>query len=258
MDQLVGQLGRKTIKSINNLLNLSAFTYKLVRFIFQRPGTGRVLVRRIILEQIYFTCVQALSLIIPIALIIGSMLIIQFTKVSGQYDLGKTTVLLIVREFGPIITAFMIILRSATAVTIEIGYMNVLHEIEAIEMAGIDPMVLVCFPRLIGITSAVIFLFIVFDLVSIIGGYALVWSITQIPMENFLAQIAKAITGADLAVGIVKAVCFGVIITVISLSHGFNIKKQITDIPVGTSRAAVESVIYCLISNVFISAIFYM
>lgn len=258
MDQLVGQIGRKTIKSINNLLNLSAFTYKIVRFIFQRPGTGRVLVRRIILEQIYFTCVQALSLIIPIALIIGSMLIIQFTKVSGQYDLGKTTVLLIVRELGPIITAFMIILRSATAVTIEIGYMNVLHEIEAIEMAGIDPMVLVCFPRLMGITSAVIFLFIVFDLVSIIGGYALVWTITQIPMENFLAQIAKAITGADIAVGIVKAVCFGVIITVISLSHGFNIKKQITDIPVGTSKAAVESVIYCLISNIFISAIFYM
>lgn len=258
MDQLVGQIGRKTIKSINNLLNLSAFTYKIVRFIFQRPGTGRVLVRRIILEQIYFTCVQALSLIIPIALIIGSMLIIQFTKVSGQYDLGKTTVLLIVRELGPIITAFMIILRSATAVTIEIGYMNVLHEIEAIEMAGIDPMVLVCFPRLMGITSAVIFLFIVFDLVSIIGGYALVWTITQIPMENFLPQIAKAITGADIAVGIVKAVCFGVIITVISLSHGFNIKKQITDIPVGTSKAAVESVIYCLISNIFISAIFYM
>ena len=258
MDQMVGKLGRKTIKSINNLLNLCAFTYKILRFIFKRSETGRVLVRRVILEQIYFTCVQALSLIIPIALIIGCMLIIQFTKVSGQYDLGKTTVLLIVRELGPIITAFLIILRSATAVTIEIGYMNVLHEIEAVEMAGIDPMVFICFPRLMGITSAVIFLFIVFDLVSIVGGYALVWSITHIPMENFLAQIAKAITGADIAVGIVKAICFGIIITVISLSHGFKIKKQITDIPVATSKAAVESVIYCLISNIFISAIFYM
>ena len=258
MDQFVGQLGRKTIKSINNLFNLCAFTYKISKFIFNRHETGRVLVRRIILEQIYFTCVQALPIIIPIALIIGFMLIIQFTKVSGQYDLGKTTVLLIVRELGTIITAFLIILRSATAVTIEIGYMNVLHEIEAIEMAGIDPMVLICFPRLMGITSAVIFLFIVFDLVSIVGGYALVWSMTQIPMENFLAQLAKAITGADIAVGIVKAVCFGVIITVISLSHGFNIKKQITDIPVATSKAAVESVIYCLLSNIFISAIFYM
>jgi phospholipid/cholesterol/gamma-HCH transport system permease protein len=258
MDQMVGQLGRKTIKSINNLLNLCAFTYKILKFIFKRSETSRVLVRRVILEQIYFTCVQALSLIIPIALIIGCMLIIQFTKVSGQYDLGKTTVLLIVRELGPIITAFLVILRSATAVTIEIGYMNVLHEIEAIEMAGIDPMVFICFPRLMGITSAVIFLFIVFDLVSIVGGYALVWSITYIPMENFLAQIAKAITGADIAVGIVKAICFGIIITVISLSHGLKIKKQITDIPVSTSKAAVESVIYCLISNIFISAIFYM
>ena len=82
---------------------------------------------------------ESLPIIIPIALIIGCILIIQFVKVSGQYDLGKTTVLLIVRELGPIITAFLVILRSATAVTIEIGYMNTLHEIEAIEMAGIDP-----------------------------------------------------------------------------------------------------------------------
>lgn len=258
MDQFVGQIGRKIIKSVNNILNLFAFTYRILILLFNRHETSRVLVRRVIYDQIYFTCVQALSIIIPIALIIGSMLIIQFTKVSGQYDLGKTTVLLIVRELGPIITAFLVILRSATAVTIEIGYMNVLHEIDAIEMAGIDPMVFICFPRLIGMTSAVIFLFIVFDLVSIIGGYALVWSITYIPMENFLWQIAKAITGTDIAVGIVKAIVFGIIITVTSLNHGFNLRKQITDIPVGTSRAAVACVIYCLVSNIFISAIFYL
>jgi phospholipid/cholesterol/gamma-HCH transport system permease protein len=258
MNQIVGYIGRKTIKSANHLLNLFALTHRILTLIFKTPKTGRVLVRRIALEQIYFTCVQALPIIIPIALIIGSMLIVQFTKVSGQYDLGKTTVLLIVREFGPIITAFLVILRSATAVTIEVGYMNVLHEIEAIEMAGIDPMLIVCLPRLVGITSAVLFLFIVFDLVSIIGGYYVVWAITHIPMGNFIGQIGKAITGADIVVGIVKAICFGIVITVTSLTHGFKIKKLITDIPSGTSKAAVESVIYCLLSSILISTLFYM
>ncbi len=258
MAHLLGHIGRKTINSANHILNLFALTFRILKLISKRPKAGRTIVRRAIFEQIYFTCVQALPIIIPIALIVGSMLIIQFTKFSAVYDLGKTTVLLIVRELGPMITAFLVILRSATAVTVEISYMNVLHEIESIEMAGVDPMLVICLPRLVGITSAVICLFIVFDLVSILGGYAVVWSLTHLPIDNFFQQIAKAITGTDIAVGIVKAVCFGFIITVTSLNHGFSIKKQITDIPVGTSKAAVESVVYCLISNVIISAIFYL
>ena len=258
MYQSTGNIGRTTSRSVNHVLDLFVLTYRIIKLIFRRPKAGRVLVRRIVLEQIYFTCVQALSIIIPIALIVGSMLIIQFTKISAQYDLGKTTILLLVRELGPIITAFLVILRSATAVTIEIGYMSVFHEIEAFEMAGLDPMWIVCLPRLVGITTAVCCLFIVFDLVSIVGGYGLVWLTTQIPMGDFLGQIGKAITAADIAVGIVKAICFGIIITVTSLAHGFKIKKNVTVIPVATSRAAIESVIFCLISNIIISAIFYM
>jgi phospholipid/cholesterol/gamma-HCH transport system permease protein len=258
MDQLTGRIGRKTLKFVDHILSLFAFTYRILILIFKRPEPGRVLVRRITLEQIYFTCVESLPIIIPVALITGCILIIQFYKLSGQYDLGKTTVLLIVRELGPIITAFLVILRSATAVTIEMGYMNTLHEIEALEMAGIDPMLIICLPRLVGITLAVLCLFIVFDLVSILGGYVLIWTFTYIPIDNFHAQIAKSISGTDIAVGIVKAICFGMIITVTSLTHGFKIKKQVTDIPVGTSRSALECVFHCLVSNIIISIIFYM
>jgi len=258
MYQITGNIGRATIKSVNHILDLFVLTCRILKLIFKRPTSGRVLVRRITLEQIYFTCVQALPIIIPIALISGSMLIIQFTKISAQYDLGKTTVLLLVRELGPIITALLVILRSATAVTIEIGYMSVFHEIEAFEMAGLDPMWIICLPRLVGITSAVFCLFIVFDLVSIVGGYTLIWLTTLIPMGDFLGQIGKAITAADIAVGIVKAICFGIIITVTSLNYGFKIKRNITFIPVAASKAAIESVIFCLISNIIISAIFYV
>jgi phospholipid/cholesterol/gamma-HCH transport system permease protein len=152
----------------------------------------------------------------------------------------------------------IVILRSATAVTIEISYMRVLHELDAMEMSGLDPLRIVCVPRLVGITSALMGLFIVFDLVSIIGGYSVVWLLTYIPMSSFLNQIAKAITLTDITVGMVKAILFGVAITVTCLYRGFELKRQITEVPVATSLSSIECFLYCLMINAFISIIFYI
>lgn len=258
MDQVTGFIGRKAISSFNHILALFALTCRIFALILSRPREGRIFVRRIIIQQLYFTAVQALPVLIPIAMLVGSMAIIQFARLSGQYDFGRISVLLIVREVGPIITALLVILRSATAVTIEVSYMRVLNELDAIEMIGIDPIQIVCLPRLIGITSAIIGLFVIFDLVSILGGYAIVWMITYIPMGNFLHQIAKAITGTDILVGIIKAVLFGITITVTCLYRGFEMKQRITEVPVATSKSAIECFLYCLVVNVFISTLFYM
>ena len=258
MDNVVGALGRTTIRSVNRLMDLCALTYRLTILTLPMPRTGRALIRRVIVEQLYFTAVQALPVIIPVALLIGSMLIVQFSQLSGQVDLGKLVVLLVLREIGPLITAIVVILRSATAVTIEISYMNVLNEIEAVEMAGIDPLHTLCFPRLLGITTAIVSLVLVFDLMAIIGGYLIVKGVTTLPVEGFFQQIAKGVVGSDIAVGLLKAIFFGLAITVTCLYHGLAPKDQITQVPIATSRAAVDCFFYCLVINIFVSAIFYV
>ncbi|MEJ2040528.1 MAG: ABC transporter permease, partial [Desulfosarcinaceae bacterium] len=217
MGRVIGYIGRKAIQSIDHIVDLFAFAYRIFSIVISRPKSGRALVGRVSVQQLYFTAVQALPVIIPIALIVGTTVIIQFAKLSGQYDFGRISVLLIVREIGPIITALLVILRSATAVTIEVSYMRVLHELDAIEMAGMDPIRIVCLPRLAGITAAMVCLFIVFDLVSIMGGYAVVWMVSYVPMGNYLYQIAKAIALSDILVGAAKAILFGFAITVTSL-----------------------------------------
>lgn len=258
MEQVTGYIGRRALLSVNHILDLFAFSYRMVLLAFYRPKEGRALVGRVIIQQLYFTAVQALPILLPIALLVGSMVIIQFARLSGQYDFGRVSVLLIVREMGPFITAMLVILRSATAVTIEVSYMRVLHELDAIEMAGIDPMRLVCLPRLVGITSALLGLFVLFDLVSILGGYTILWLTNYIPMGNFLHQIAKAITPTDIIVGMIKALLFGIIITTTCLFRGLEMKRQITEVPVATSQASIECFLYCLIINVFISVVFYV
>ncbi len=258
MLNIAGYIGRKTLRTADHMMIFAAFIVNMLQLLISREAEGKKLVRRAILEQIYFTAVQALPIIIPVALLLGTLIIIQFTKVSSEIDLGKTVVLIVVREIGPFITALLVILRSATAVTIEIGYMNVLKETEALEMSGIDPLRLICLPRLIGITTAIMCLFIVFDIVAIMGGYYLVWIITDIPMSGYLDQIAKAISAVDIAVGIVKALCFGFSITAICFVHGFKTATSITSIPVAAAKAAVECFFYCLIINILISILFYI
>ncbi|MDJ0781256.1 MAG: ABC transporter permease [Desulfosarcinaceae bacterium] len=253
-----GYLGRRVLQGVDHFVALHGFAGSILIRMVRRRRAGRVLVRRAVVEQVYFTAVQALPVLIPVALMVGSVVIIQLARVAGQYDLGRTVVIIIVREIGPFLTALLVILRSATAVTIETSYMKVLHELEALEMAGIDPLRAIYLPRLAGITAAMLGLFVVFDLASILGGYIVVWAVTHIPMTDFLSQIGKAITTRDIVASLLKAVCFGVIITVNSLYRGLASKRQITEIPRATSQAAVESFLYCLAANIAISVAFYL
>jgi len=258
MQTIIGAIGRQTLHSFNQIATLLTFSYQMLRLLAFPPKTGLVLVRRITLEQVYFTAVQTLPVIIPFAILTGSMIIIQFSKFSGQYRLGNIIVLLLVRDLGPTLTALLIILRSATAVTIEISYMNVFNEMDALEMSGLDPLWVVCIPRLVGITSAILCLFIVFDIIAIIGGYAVVWLFTYINLGDYLFQIGHALSAADILVGIIKAILFGITITVICLYHGFKTKQHITQIPVAASRASLQCLGSCLIISATISALFYL
>ncbi len=233
-----------------------AFTIKIITQTVDAPKEGRRLVNLAIIEQIYFTYVQALWIIIPVSLIIGTSIIVQACLI--QQDLGKIIIFLIIREVGPMVTALVVILRSATAVAVEIGYMKVRGEMEAIEMAGIDPLRLICFPRLVGITSAVVFLFIVFDFVAIMGGYVLVQIFTDLPVNTLMNSLTQAIGMTDIIVGLTKALLFGIIITMVSLYNGFIIEKKITSVAIGTSKASLECFLYILMVNITISSVFYL
>ena len=258
MRDFVGDMGRQAEVRLNRYADQSAFLYRILRQIVVNPRVGRRLRIRIIVEQIYFTAVEALWMVIPIALLLGSMMILQFSGIAAQHDLGKITVALLIREFGPLLTALIVTLRSATAMTIETGYMNVLREIEALELQGINPLDILYVPRMIGITVSMFCLITIFCVTSVLGGYAIAWALTTLPLQNFLSQIGKAITGLDIAVVALKALFFSVGITVIALHHGLSVKKGITEVPAATSRGAIACLIYCLAVNFILFAAFFL
>jgi phospholipid/cholesterol/gamma-HCH transport system permease protein len=234
---------------------LSAFFYRILKTIFIKAGQGRRVIRKTIVQQIYFTAVEVLLLLGIIGVIFGALVIIQIlaqlSRVGISEALGQFLVVIVIRELGPLIAAVIVILYSGTAMATEVGYMTVLGDIRAITMRGIDPIHLVAVPRLIGTTIAMVCLLIYFDVVALLGGFIVSWLLTGIPFYTFIMGVAASIGASDI-------IFFAAIIVVICLYRGFQVGGEITRLPRAISKSAMDCFLGLLIIDLIISGIFYL
>ena len=261
VDAITGSTGRWLLSKFQRLLDQIAFLGVCVMVMIRFRTAGRRLIRRIIVEQIYFTGVQSLELISLLALISGAVMVLQaFTQLSKFGSLESLSIVLVVtliREAGPLLTAVVIILRSGSAIALEIGYMNVLGEIEGLEMQGIPPLHFLCIPRLIGVAVSVLCLIILFDIISIAGGFLAGWIIQGMTLYNYVYGLTVAVQQSDFVIVLVKGICFGITIPTVCLYNGFLAQGAITAIPPRVSRALVDSLLYCVFLDIMIAVAFY-
>ncbi|MDY6851487.1 MAG: ABC transporter permease [Thermodesulfobacteriota bacterium] len=176
------------------------------------------------------------------------------SSIGAQESLATFLIAILLRELGPLMTAIIIVLRSGSAIALEIGYMNVLGEIEGLEMQGIPTLHFLFVPRLLGVTISVVCLVIVFDLIAIAGGFFAAWILANLNVWTLLHDLAASINRNDFIIVLAKALCFGVIIPVVCMYNGFLAKAAITSIPPRVSRALVDCLLYCVFFSVIITA----
>lgn len=257
-----GYTGQSVADRARHLSNIMGLLARLVYIFFKERKVGQRLIREVIVQQIYVTGIQSLGIISLVALVFGFLVIIQslgqLTRVGSEEFLGTLLVAVVIREIGPLMTTLIVILRSGMSLSVEIGYMHVLKEMLAIRMLGIDPLHFVVLPRVVGVTLAIICLFVYFDAVAITGGYLFAWLFTGTPFSVLLPSFPRAITGFDVIVGFVKALSFGLIISLVCTYQGYLAQRAITEVPPATARAAVQCLVYCFVLNVIISSFFYL
>ena len=259
---LTGSCGRWVLQKFGRLIDLLGFFVVCLKTMVRNWRIGKRLMARTIVQQVYFTGLQSLELTCIIALLVGGLVVIQgisqLTRVGSREVLASLLSVVIIREVGPFLTAVIVILRSGSAIAIEMGYMSVLKEIESIQMQGINPLHLLAIPRLVGVTAAVICLVVFFNVVSLFGGFLAAWALVDMPLHALFDDLALAASGTDFIVGLVKSVLFGLTISLVCLYHGFTTREAITNVPQQVSRALVYCFILCIFFNVLVSALFYL
>lgn len=254
--------GEAVLNRLSYVLDMSALLVESVKVAFTERGRGDRIVFMAVLRQILFTGVEALRIVAIIAFLVGGAVIIEsFTilpKYGGESVIGTILVLVVIRELGPLITAFIVIGRSGTAISTEMGYMMVNSEVSALESMGINPLRFLVLPRIAGVAAAIFCLSFIFNIMAIFGGYLFARFIVHYPFATYVADISQALGFWDVAVSGIKCLLFGVSVALICCFYGFTVRFSFTEIPQVTTRAVVLSIYVCFAVNILITAFFYI
>ena len=182
---MIGKIGASIRGNIVNFGYAAGFFLSLIKESFFYFRRGKHVGFKVLTMQILFTGFEALSVIILLGIALGVVIIVQGLSILAQFGQGSLiyTILSVVitRELGPLLTAFVIIARSATAISTELGNMVVSNEIEAYVSVGIDPITYLAVPRFIGVTISLVLLNLYFNVAGLVGSF-------------FVAQFIQTIT----------------------------------------------------------------
>ena len=218
-----------------------------------RVATGRyglsaaIASKRVLLSQVWFTAVQALVLICGAGLLLAAVMMgVGYTTLAGwgaQRDFGALMRLVVLGEFGPLLTALIVIGRSGTAVTTELAGMRLNREIDALEVHGVDVLGYLAAPRLFGVALANLCLTLFLVLSAYAGCILLAPFVSLTSVQIFVRDLGGAIFPGDITRCVVKGLLFGLSVPIVTLFHGLTLRHDLNEIPRAGTRAVVGAMV---------------
>lgn len=245
-------IGRRVFAFLLALHGVGAFALITLGVLLRKFNAAHSVVRPLIAREISRAGVKLLPMFLFASLALGFLVIGQtvsvLTRVGAASNLlGDIMVIVVVRELGPLLTAFLVLARVGTANVVELGTARALGEVESLESLGIDPVHYFVVPRVIGMAVGIFALTVYLILGALGSGY--LWAFVQdVPIQpgDYFNQLAGALTYLDFVLLALKTVLFGFIIAIVTCYHGLAQPLQLDQISRATVRAVAQSVIACV------------
>ncbi len=164
----------------------------------------------------------------------------------------------VVRELAYILTALIIIARSGTAISTELGNMVINDEIDALQSFGISPINYLIVPRVLGLIISMITLSIFFNAFSMFGAWFLSSVFYSLDIQTFTYALFSELTIRDIIASLVKSSIFGFTIALVSSFEGLKVVFASTEVPQRTIKAVVWSLTLIIIFDILITISFYL
>ena len=180
-----------------------------------------------------------------------------FSRFSAESAIPNIVVLTLTRELGPVLTALMISARVGSSIAAEIATMRVTEQIDALKTLNTNFYNYLVTPRVLSLTLALPIFVTLVDFIGVMGGYIV--SVFRLGFnENiYLINTINFLSFADYFSGIVKAIIFGFIISIVSCYNGLYSGKGSFGVGTATTNAVVTSSILILIFNYILTELFF-
>lgn len=258
---MITQLGQSIRQKFSDLAYSLGYFGKLIVSSLMFTSKGKA-ARKILVMQLLFTYVEALPICIILSVGIGTAIVFLGTTLLTSLGQAKLTytllVLLITRELGPLLVAFIVTARSATAIATELSSMVVNNEIEAYISIGIDPISHLAAPRFLGVTFSVFFLNIYFSIFGLIAPSIVIQFISTTNFAEYFINLFTELSLKAIIISVIKSLTFGMVISGCATLYGFNSGRASTEIPMAGLKAVSKTFVYIILVDVLITASTYI
>lgn len=248
-------LGRLVIKFFTQLGQASSMVSSCVFWFFKSP-----LEFSQTMQQTTKIGVESLVVATLTSLFTGMVLALQAGTtmrniLSEPLYIGTLVGFSLVRELGPVLTAFVVAGRAGAAVTAEIGTMQVTEQIDALHTLGTDPIRYLVIPRMIAFMIAIPVLTLCANFSGMFGGFIVSVNSLGVASNVYISDITTFIGVDDLMHGFIKSAFFAFMIGVVCCYKGLWTRGGAEGVGKSTTQAVVTSMVLILVLDYFLTAI---
>lgn len=249
------ELGRFILTFLDQLGQAASMVYSCLFWLFKAP-----LEFAQTMQQTVKIGVDSLTVATLTSLFTGMVLALQAgttmqSILSEPLYIGTIVGFSLVRELGPVLTAFVVAGRAGAAVTAEIGTMKVTEQIDALYTLGTDPVRYLVLPRMIGFLIAIPVLTLCANFSGMFGGFLVSVNGLSVSSNVYVQDITTFIGVDDVMHGFIKSVCFAFMVGVVCCYKGLNTRGGAEGVGKSTTQAVVTSMVLILVLDYFLTAI---
>lgn len=225
------------------------YTATLVHAFAQRGLLRLPDVRDALWRQIHFTGVRALPYAAGLALLFGAVVVTRAMALLGDDNEAVLKAIIGdgIRELGPLLTAFIIIVRSSVAIAAEVALMHLRADISPDLQATALNEDEVVLPRVLGVAVGAMLLEMCFQFVAIASALLVTAFKADSSLDAELDGFLIAATWSQVPLSLAKAAMFGAGIGAIACYHGLQVEREIGDVPKAVAAACAGSLTFLIV-----------
>lgn len=248
-------IGRATVERVRDALKGIAFLGEAVVTIGRVLARPRLLRWQDLLRHLDEVGTRAFPLTLLLGFLIGVILAYQSSiplrRFGAEVFVPNLVGISLLRELGPLLAGVVLAGRTGSAFAAELGTVTVNEEVDALRIMGIDPIAMLVLPRLVAATLVMPVLALLMSLAGL-AGMTLIMSTLGYPWAAVQGQLQQWLSLGDLAGGLFKAACFGLVIAGIGCRAGLSAGRG----PRAVGDAATAAVVGGIVAIVAMDGVF--
>jgi phospholipid/cholesterol/gamma-HCH transport system permease protein len=250
------RIGRRVFVLLENMTGVAALLGQMILDMLYLVRHPKDIPWREISANIHKAGTQALPVTAMVGFLIG--VVLSYLSALQLKNFGADIYIIdilgvgVTREMAPVLAAVLIAGRSGSAMTAHIGVMRVTEEIDAMATMGIPASMRLVLPKILALSIATPLLVLWTMIAAILGGMLSANFQLGLAYSFFLETLPKVVPVANLWIGVIKGVLFGVVVAVVACHYGLRIRPNTESLSAGTTG----SVVTAISSVIVVDAIF--